>query len=463
MQKKWRIGRIGIMLLTIMSLLSGCFGGTSELEPLKEGKGEIKVVYQDEDAFYRDYGNFFKMKYPDIDIEVISQTELFAKFGQGESFDFDEERRKLLDKYKPDVLLLDESMFEVLAQEGKLYNIEAAILQDKYDIEGFMSGLIDRIRAKGNGKLYGLAPYFETTVLYYNREIFKEHHIELPRNKMSWKELIDLAGRFSNIGSGDDQVYGFYQDYGGPEQLMYEIVASSGLRLFDAKAEKLLINSDGWKEAIKLATDAARNKSVYIPPQDENGNRLSQGYELFFKGQAAMMFHRPWFTRELKDRPLYEETAMKIDWDIVTTPVDPSTPDESANVRLSEIYAVAADSQNKRAAWELVKFVNGTDMARATSKTNDGRLPTRIDYFKELEGRSTEAFYLLKPKAVSAYEGLWGNKNVPEDFIGLFRPLLSEALQAIIDNQKTLDEAIAELEEKGQEALLKAHEAKKAS
>nr|WP_240464342.1 extracellular solute-binding protein [Paenibacillus apiarius] len=451
------------MLLTIMALLSGCFGGKSELEPLKEGKGKIKVVYQDEDAFYRDYGNFFKMKYPDIDIEVISQTELFANFGQGESVDFDEERRKLLDKYKPDVLLLDESMFEAFTQEGRLYSIEEAVQQDKYDIEGFMPGLIDRIRAKGNGKLYGLAPYFETTVLYYNRELFKEHHIEPPRNQMSWKELIDLAGRFSNIGSEDNQVYGLYQDYGGPEQLMYEIVASSGLRLFDVKAEKLLINSDGWKQAIKLATDAARNKSVYIPPQDGNGNRPNHRYELFFKGQAAMTLHRPWFTSELRDIPLYDKTLKKIDWDIVTTPIDPSTPDESAKVRLSEIYAIAADSHNKRAAWELVKFVNGTDMAQATSKTNNGKLPTRNDYFKELEGRSTEAFYLLKPKAVSAYEGLWGNKNVPEDFIGLFRPLLSEALQAIIDNQKTLDEAIAELEVKGQEALFKAHEAKKAA
>ncbi|MFW5434556.1 ABC transporter substrate-binding protein [Paenibacillus apiarius] len=181
MRKKWRVG---IMLLTIMSLLSGCFGKKQVLEPLQAGT--IKVVYQDEDAFYRDYGKLFNMKYPQIEIEVISQTEMFLNLPNGGTIDdFYAERKKFLEKHKPDVLLLDELLFETFAQEGKLYNIEAAIQQDDYDIEGFMPGLIDKIKARGEGKLYGLAPHFEREVLYYNRALFKEHHIELPTNKMS--------------------------------------------------------------------------------------------------------------------------------------------------------------------------------------------------------------------------------------------------------------------------------------
>lgn len=87
-------GKTVIMLLTIMSLLSGCFGERSELAPLKDGKGKIRVVYQDEDRFYSDYGNFFKMMNPDIDIEVISEAELFdeAEKKRGIQFDRGEEK-----------------------------------------------------------------------------------------------------------------------------------------------------------------------------------------------------------------------------------------------------------------------------------------------------------------------------------------------------------------------------------
>ncbi|MCY9517766.1 ABC transporter substrate-binding protein [Paenibacillus apiarius] len=447
MRKKWRVG---IMLLTIMSLLSGCFGKNQVLEPLQAGT--IKVVYQDEDAFYRDYGKLFNMKYPQIEIEVISQTEMFLNLPNGGTIDdFYAERKKFLEKHKPDVLLLDELLFETFAQEGKLYNIEAAIQQDDYDIEGFMPGLIDKIKARGEGKLYGLAPHFEREVLYYNRALFKEHHIELPTNKMSWQELFDLSGRFSNVGSGDNPVYGLYEAFGDPGRLMYRIGSSSGLRLFDPKGEKVLINSDGWKNAIKLATNAVRNKSVFFHPQDQIYSQKVP----FFKGQAAMMFNSAFVTLELKQRPTYVEGEKEIDWGVVTTPVDPS--DESASITLPDIYAVAADSQNKRAAWELVKFVNGTEMAQAYSRTINGKLPTRNGYMKEINGKSTEAFYLLKVKEA---EGMWDNKNVPREFSSLFDKPLLEELQAVIDNKKTIDEAVAELEKRGQETLLKAREAK---
>ena len=440
--------KLVLLLLTIMSLLGGCFGGNSEMAPLKDGKGKLRIVYKDEESFNRDYGNLFLMKYPDIEVEVIAQDELFEQFEQNSSFELNEEKKRVIEKYKPDVLLLNESMFEAFAQDGRLYDLDMVINQDKYDIDGFMPGLIDKLKEKGNGKLYGLTPYFETPVLYYNRGLFKEYNIEPPRDKMSWKELLDLAGRFANEG-----IYGLYQTE-KPEKLLYDIATASGLRLVDAKGEKLLIQSEGWKEAVTMTADAIRNKSVYIPEQDANNERRDRFYEPFHQEKAAMTFQESWFTVRLKEVPMYEKTP-KIDWGIVTTPVDPANPNESAYVHLSEIYAISANSENKRAAWEFIQFINGTDMAQVATLGNNGKLPTRTGYFKDLEGRSTEPFYLLKPKQG---KGLLEDKNIPRGFTNLFDPLLSEALQAIIDKQKTIDEALVELEMKGQQALIKARE-----
>lgn len=455
MASKWKIG---VLLLTVVALMSGCLGEKPVLEQLEEGKGKIKVVSYNEESFYNDYGNYFNIKYPDIEFEVVSYQDLYANRQDGDPFDYDGEMEKFIEKNKPDVLLLNDKLFEKYAQSGKLYGIEQIIGQEKFDLEGYMPGLIDMIRSKGNGTLYGLAPSFYTNVMYYNRDLFKEHNIEPPRNKMSWQEVIDLSKRFTGIGSGDNQIYGFYQSYGDAQSIVSQIVSSAALNLFDTKGEKLLINSDGWKKAIKMATDAIRDKSIGIPSSEQRNGGMD---ELFYQGKAAMVTEGTWFAQQLRNRPLYDKKLKPINWDIVTAPIDPSSPDESSNVNLSEIYAVAADSPNKRAAWEFVKFVNGPEMAKAAARSNNGRIPTRKDYFKEIEGRSTEPFYLLKPKLGITSSGFWGNSKIPDKFHQEFMPLVNTSLQAIVDNKKTVDEAVAELETKGQQMLNKAYEEQK--
>jgi ABC-type glycerol-3-phosphate transport system substrate-binding protein len=451
---KWKIG---VLLLTVVALMSGCLGEKPVLEQLEEGKGKIKVVSYNEESFYSEYGNYFNIKYPDIEFEVVSYQELYANNQDGEPFDYDEEMEKFIEKNKPDVLLLTDKLFEKYAQNGKLYGLDQIISQEKFDLEGYMPGLIDMIRSKGNGTLYGLAPSFYTNVLYYNRDLFKEHNVEPPSNKMSWQEIIDLSKRFTSIGSGDNQVYGYYQPYGDIRSAVNQIVSSSALNLFDTKGEKLLINSDGWKKAIKMATDAVRDKSIGIPSSEQR----SMSDDPFFQGKAAMVTEGTWFAQQLRDRPRYDKKVKEINWDIVTAPIDPSSPDESSNVGLSEIYGVAADSPNKRAAWEFVKFINGPEMAKASARSMTGRIPTRKDYFKEIDGRSTEPFYLLKPKLGTSSSGFW-NSKIPEKFHEGFMPLVNTSLQAVVDNKKTVDEAVAELETKGQQMLNKAYEEQKA-
>lgn len=429
--------------------MSGCFGKKEVLEPLEPSK--IKVVYRDEEAFYNEYGKYFRMKYPLIEIEVIPEMQVLKKLGKIiNADDYFAEKKKLLESSGADVFLLDDYIFKLFAQDGKLYDLEDAIRQDEYDVDGFMPGLLDNIRKMGNGKLYGLAPSFDREVLYYNKALFKEHQIEPPRNNMTWQELFDLAARFSNVGSGDNKVHGLYEYFGDPGGLMYQIADTSGLRLFDPKGEKVLLNSDGWKQAMKLAVDAVRNKSVFFHPE----NQMYSQKSFFFEGKAAMMIANSFVMMELKQRPAYVEGEKPTDWGAVTVPIDPADP--SQPISLFEIAAIAADSPNKRAAWEFVKFVNGEEMAQSRSRTINGSLPSRIGYAKEVDGRSMEAFYLLK---VKQGETVWMNEHVPSGFFQLFNKPLREEMQAVIENKKSVDEAVAELEIKGREVLLKARDA----
>ncbi|SYX81604.1 ABC transporter substrate-binding protein [Paenibacillus alvei] len=433
MHNRWKIV---ILLLTIVSLMSGCFGKKEVLEPLQPSK--IKVIYQDEEAFYHDYGKYFHMKYPQIEVEVIQETQVLQNLGKTiRAEDWDVEIKKLLENSGADVIKLgDAKTFQSFAEAGRLYELDEMIRQDDYDMNGFLPGLIDRIKSLGNGKLYGLAPYVDREVLYYNAALFKEHQIDPPKNNMTWQEMFDLSAKFANIGSGDNKVYGFYEWYGDIGSILYKIADSSGLKLLDPKGEKVLLNSDGWKKAIKQATDAVRSKSVFLHPE-------GQIYTQELRDQVAMEIGSAYKTREL--------VLTKQDWNVVTAPVDPAM--DSSSITFSPIYAIAADSANKRAAWEFVKFVNGPEMAQARSRTLEGKLPSRNGYMKDIKGRSTDAFYMPKIRQESSLF-----ESLPFEFLRLFYKPLREELLAVVANEKSVDDAAAALEVKAQELLLKVRE-----
>lgn len=427
------VWRTGIFMLTILSLLSSCGEQKEKLEPLQAGT--IKVVYLDEESFFEDYGKYFKLQFPQIDVEVISKSKLITEFNNIN--DYEEATRKFLNKYNPDVLLLDEEMFKAFVEEGKLYNLETAIHQDNFDVDGFMPGLIDKIKALGKGDLYGLVPSVTLHTLYYNEDLFKEYQVEPPKNKMSWQELMELADRFTGQGSGGRHVYGLEETYSDPGREVLNIGFNSGLKLFDEKAEHVLINTDGWKSIMKLVADGVRSGAVIL---NSNGSNKQ-----FINKEAAMTFGSPDFMLSFK------RNGIQMNWGIVTMPV--LSNDESVNIYSREIFAISADSPNKRAAWELVKFVNGAEMAKALSKTYNGTLPSRTGYLKEYDGKSLEAFYMLKVRETAKK---WGNDHVPEPFFRLFVEPLRTEMQAVIENQKTIDEAAAVLEANGEKVLMQA-------
>ncbi|WCF09635.1 extracellular solute-binding protein [Paenibacillus thiaminolyticus] len=461
MRKKWKVA---ILLLAVISLLGGCFGGKPALEELdSEGKGKIKVLYYDEGSFYSDYGNNFNVKYPNIEFEVINTGTIYQDM-QENGTSYEEEYLKLVEKHKPDVIMTGSDSFERLAQEGKLYNLDTVIEQEKFGLDGYMPGLVDMLRERGGGSLYGLAPYFNASVVYYNADLFREHQIDPPRNQMSWKELLELSSRFAGIGSGDDQIYGLSDEFGQAEGMLFNVASSSSLRVFDAKGEKITFNTDGWKEAMELTAKAIRGKAVYtasLEPEKENTRYYLQT-EQFFKGKVAMMFGSGWLMSDLRNRPKYDSDIQEINWDFVTAPVDSAAPEESAFTVLDSIYGIAADSPNKRAAWEFVKFVNGPEMAKAASRSFRGQLPTRMDAMKEVDGKSTEAFYMLRPKASGG--SVWGgsNVNLPDGFRMAFSNIIIKELKAMVENGKSAEEAVAVIETEGNAALQQAREAAKA-
>lgn len=166
----------------ILLFAAGCTGkGIGDKPALKElGKDDqavIKVMYYDERSFFSQYGSLFLAKYPNIDVQVVSNQINYSP-----NTDMNKVFETFIEDEKPDVLMLSADQYEKFAGNGMLYDLDTVISQDKFDIQNIMPSIIEFLKAKGNGKLYGLAPNFYSQAIFYNKNLFDVNGVPYPQD-----------------------------------------------------------------------------------------------------------------------------------------------------------------------------------------------------------------------------------------------------------------------------------------
>ncbi|WP_088830607.1 extracellular solute-binding protein [Paenibacillus tyrfis] len=469
--KRWSKWVPAGLALSLAATMTGCSSdklagseGVKSSVTLKElGKDEkasIKVLFFDKNYFSQMYGTLFSAKFPNIDVQVVSMQNIFDP-----GKDTKKEYQKLVDEEKPDVLLLPTpELFEQWAADGKLLQLDDVIRQDKFDVESMMPTVIEQIKSMGDGKLYGLAPSFFSKALFYNRDLFEKHGVPLPKNQMTWEDVLELAKRFPTNGQGEQRIYGmasYYQFNGGKPigyEYMREIGSALGLSILDREKGTVTLQSDGWKKALTLAVDTVKSGAIYNAKDSkpiEPGMTMEDIFkqELFATGKAAMSIEGSYYIETLLRAKDSFKDVKPVNWDIVTVPVDPRNPEASDSVSISKFFAVHVDSPNQRAAWELVKYINSEEVAKAVSSSSPGELSSRTAYIKERDGRSLEPFTMLK-LVRNGYPK--GAEPVPASFYSAFDQMAQAEVQAVVESKKSVDEALKTMQEKGQDIYSKA-------
>lgn len=137
-------------------------------------------------------------------------------------------------------------------------------------------------------------------------------------------------------------------------------------------------------------------------------------------------------------------------WGIVTVPVDPQNPDQGNAISAPQIFAINAKSSNIQAAWEFVKYINGDEFARVTSKgTASGGIPSRLKYLSDNFGRNMEAFYKLKPNDYTQNSGA----RIPPTFNLSFSSIAEQETRDAFEGRKTIKEALDTMQSQGQMIL----------
>ncbi len=456
-----RKSSVAAAVIAIIMLLSACAGNSGgskagadgmAIAPMdREDEATLRVMYWDEQSFMSQYGNLFLSKFPNVDFEVARTDSLYAYEGGGQPVKLTE----YLKEQQPDVLLLDPDQYAELFEAGELVELETMIGKDGFDLEGMHPAVIELVKEISGGRLYGLAPTFNSLALYYNIDLFQRYGIDPPTDRMSWADVLQLAGRFPTSGNAEERVYGLSGDTPEKFNLVWQIGTGLGLSFTDPGAKKITLNTPAWRGVFETVLGGIQAGSLYMPAgyQGEMSYADYLQGDLFVSGRSAMTLNGPWLIQKIEEAQHELKKAEPVNWAIVTVPVDPSNPDVSGSFSLGTIFAIRADSPNKSAAWEFIKYLNGDEYAKIQSKTVSGDFLTRTAHIKEHDGKSLEPFYMLKPRPPIA-----NPINVmPASFLGPFGMLLEEEIQAVLDNKKTLDEALAAMESRGQTALDEAY------
>jgi multiple sugar transport system substrate-binding protein len=443
--------KLSLSLTLMGGLLIGCSSGGKVAQETE--KTTIKVMHYDERSFYSQYGMLFSAIHPEVEIEVISTQSLY----NGQNTDMKKAMEDLIAEQKPDVLMLGTEDYRKMAGEGKLYNLEGFIKKDEYDLEGMIPGVVDFIKNESDGILYGLAPNFYSQAIFYNKDMFTKYGVTPPEDKMSWEQLLQLAARFPTDGAKEDRVYGLKAGYNSNLYYFGQMIGSSlGLSYINPASMQMTLNTDAWKSAYETANNAIKSGSLYVeePNNGMMGDGSYESYLLrdpFISGKVAMTIESNYLMDQIKEaKNVLKDKAIQ-NWDLVTVPVNPQSPDESSGMSISQIFAIDSQSTNPEAAWKFVSYINGDEFARVTSKVQNGGFPVRSKYLTSEEGLNLSAFYSLKPSQSNMYKDF---DKLPQEFFMKFDGLTQQELQGVTDGNLSISEALDNLQTKGQQLLL---------
>jgi multiple sugar transport system substrate-binding protein len=443
------------IILACMLVLTACSTSGKDENPLNSGQTvTLKVMYFEEAGFFREFGELLYAAFPNLEIEVVSMSGLYSPVPDPE-FDYNKAFIQFIEDNNPDILVLSLDEYERLYKENRLVNLEPKIASDKYDIEAISPMVIEMLRDRAGGQLHGLAPKFGTRALYYNVDLFDRYGVPHPTDQMTWEEVIQLAKRFPVSESEENRLYGLtFNDYVQPVDIVNSIAETEGIVFVDPDSKQMTVKNEDWERILTMVADLFHS-GVSPMPRDPNEPFIIPNYDdylfgnPFTAGTSAMMLSDAYLLDQL-NQAAQRSPDRAVNFELVTAPVSSSDRERGGTVNVYQIFAINATSDAADAAWEVIKYVNGDDLARAKSRSSMDLL-SRTGFATKY-GKNIEAFYKLKPSTTPNLYRL--DDDLPGAFkFGIFG-LLSGEVNALIRKDKTVDEVLDTLQNEGQKLLM---------
>lgn len=449
-------------MLLISLLLIGLAGCKSLPEP---NVSKLKVMNRDnEKRYFNDkYGDMFHAQNGSIKIELIRPKSMKL---EKTASNYVEALQQSIEQEQLDVLQLSIYDFNLLSEAGFLLDLEPLVARDHYNIETIYPSITSFLREQGGGKLYGFAPTFQRQVIFYNMDMFEQYGIEPPHDGMTWQELIDLAGRFPTDGDEQSRIYGGFTSFGlnkeNPlDELGVRIGLSMGLKAVNLDTMQITMNTEGWKKAYEQAKEALSTNAVYVRGYNTDEDFNEQ--QPFAKGRQAMLIaDEPSWAYSVLDY-IKSGKVKPFRVGMVVGPADLSNREITRDLNLNNdyVYAIRANSSNVDAAWELLKFMQGEEVAGKLASRPDNGIPSRMGQTSDFYGINLDGFYHLTSVPPSNYYDDPNDNIITDEFKEKYGEIMYRELAQVEKSQKSLDVALQSIQRDAQVALDEANLARK--
>jgi multiple sugar transport system substrate-binding protein len=357
-----------------------------------------------------------ELKYPNITLEMIPT-------GKGSQI-----TDLVADHNVPDILFAGRTHV-IQVDELKLFHDMAGdVKQNNFDLNKYKSGVIDAIRKYDptETRLIGLPLYMNTSLTFYNKDVFDKFGVSYPKDGLIWEDLVEVAKRLTRLDNGE-QYYGIWPSTWS--------VMSDQLQQARVKGAVSLIDTDNMRAVFGL------QKSLY---------GVQAGLKVTNNGNVAM----DTFTkdRKLGILPYYinnvfpvmeqlQKDGKPFNWDMVNFPSFRAQP---GVLPPNGIYmlAMTEQGQHKKEAFQAIKFLS-SDVEVQTAISKTGKLsairnPKVADVYGEtytsLKGKNRDV--LLENKAAPAI--------IPEKFDSIANKYLNQAIVNVVEKQVDINTALRE-------------------
>lgn len=458
------------------SLLAACGSGDGAEDGNNRRTLRIGLPYgsADSESYTRqDLTDMFELMHPELDIELVYAVDdsgwSFGEVAAEEQPDVVENMKKMMTGPNPvDVVVFSLEDLTWLTQDNLLKPLDPFIAEDGIDLAAFVPTVLEAIRERGDGQqLYALAPSFSASALFYNKALFREKNVPFPEGDMTWGDALNLARRLKS-GSGADAVFGISFQTWGYDDIYSSMSTYTGplqLRMFDDRAEKMTVNTPGWKDVWETFRSLyeervmPRQEDLIVEPQPGEKYRYNPYRQRpFFSGRVAMVVGQNYFIQELLEfNRVAERLGMEpIEWGVTALPTHPQMP-EVGLMSIGRLMGINANGVNQKDAWSFIKFHHSDEMTKIKSRSTF-ELSTLQAYLTPRDGADYDPAVFAKRKP---------GRSMTADEIRLYRErpnlYLVQQLAGLIFNrviagEMTVEEGLTKWEEAGNKLLQKIKE-----
>jgi multiple sugar transport system substrate-binding protein len=333
---------MAVAALLVVSALAGALAG----QPVGAQETEITFSFWGDPAEQRAYERVideFEAANPDVGVRAVYtpgqgeyQTKLATDFGAGNP---------------PDVFLINYRRYGQFAASGALEPLESRLnASETIKLEDFYEAPMEAFRYRG-GELTCIPQNVSSLVVYYNVDLFHQYGVPLPEDGWTWDDFTAAAEALTVDLNGD----GAADQHGVGVEASFiryaPFIWMNGGEVVDDvdNPTELTLDTPEALAAIEWFVGLGITNHNVVPTEAEV---LAIDDETrFMNGTTAMLL------QSRRVVPTLREGIRDFQWDVVALPVPDSG--ERASVLHSDAFCMAAESEDKDAAWRFIEFAVG--------------------------------------------------------------------------------------------------------